>query len=310
MYLLSFREKTPIANLSVSLADRLCHAQCGNVGRIVAEIDVSTGPCPRRCDFCRWTEASCTERFAYIDDSVLEDLCGRAGMFSDVPEIRLSAIEGTPVEDLAHFVEVARSASRKGTVISVDFGDLERDDCRLLKEAGATAAYHSCRIGEGRDTDIKPEKRMRTIENLCSEGFRVTAGTEPVGPESTVKEIVDCFFATLGTDVKHAEVRPREAVPGTKLGERGVISPGRMAQIRSVLTLASAWNTQSAAGTAIAEPYLLSKNVAVARYGADWRAQTEAARRRLFNAGFDRILRTDGTAAALSIGYLKQTGSL
>jgi len=311
IYLLSFREKTPIANLSVSLADRVIHAQSAGVGRIIAEIDVSTGPCPRRCDFCRWDERVCMERFEYIEDPVLASLCQRAGMFSDVPEIRLSAIEGTPIEDLAHFVEVASSSARKGTVVSVDFGDMDRDSCRALKEAGATAAYHSCRIGEGRDTDIKPEKRRETIGNLRDEGFNVTAGTEPIGPESTAKEIVDCFFDGLGMGVRHSEIRPREPVPGTELGQRGAISPARLAQIRSVLILASAWNSQSAAGVRIAEPYVLSKNVAVAKYTQDdWRAQTEAARRRLFNAGFDKILRTDGGAANLTVSYLMQTGSL
>ena len=311
IYLLSFREKTPVANLSVSLADRLTHSQSGGVGRITASIDVSTGPCPRECGFCRWSESVCMDRFSYIEDSDLSALCERAGMFSDVTEIRLSAIDGTPTEDLEHFVSVASASSRKGTSIAIDFGDLGPDDCVSLRKAGASVAYHSCRIGEGRDTDIKPAVRMSTISNLCDAGFRVAAGTEPIGPESSAKEIVDCFFSTLGTGVRHAEVNPRESVPGTRLGDNGNISPARLAQIRGVLTLASAWNSQSAAGTGLAEPYVLGKNVAVAAYDMkDWRAQTEAARRRLFNAGFERILRTDGTAAPLTLSYLRQTGAL
>ena len=311
IYLLSFREKSPVANLSVSLADRLIHSQSGGVGRITASIDVSTGPCPRACGFCRWSESVCMERFSYMEDSDLSALCERAGMYSDVTEIRLSAIDGTPAEDLVHFVSVASSSARKGTVISIDFADLDLDVCRDLRKAGASVAYHSCRIGEGVDTDIKPERRMETVRNLCDAGFRVVAGTEPVGPEHSAKEIVDCFFSTLGTDVKHAEINPREAVPDTRLGDRGTISSARLAQIRGVLTLASAWNSQSAAGTGLAEPYIQGKNVAVAHYDMkDWRAQTEAARRRLFNAGFDRILRTDGSAASLSIAYLRQTGAL
>jgi biotin synthase len=246
-----------------------------------------------------------------MEDSDLSALCERAGMYSDVTEIRLSAIDGTPAEDLVHFVSVASSSARKGTVISIDFADLDLDVCRDLRKAGASVAYHSYRIGEGVDTDIKPERRMETVRNLCDAGFRVVAGTEPVGPEHSAKEIVDCFFSTLGTDVKHAEINPREAVPDTRLGDRGTISSARLAQIRGVLTLASAWNSQSAAGTGLAEPYIQGKNVAVAHYDMkDWRAQTEAARRRLFNAGFDRILRTDGSAASLSIAYLRQTGAL
>ena len=308
-YLLTFREKSPVASLTVTLADKVTHRQSGEVGRIIAEIDVSTGPCPGRCSFCRWSEDTCMDRFEYIEDSVLAGFCERAGGHTDVEEIRLCAIDDTPVDDLAHFVGTARDASRKGTVISIDFGDLDADACSELRRAGASVAYHACRIGEGTATGIKPARRMQTIQNLVDAGFRVTAGTEPIGPETSNKEIVDAFFATLNTDVKHGEVRGREPLPGNP--SSGTVSSSRLAQIRAVLTLASAWKSQSAGGVHVAQPYLLGKNVAVAKYTEkEWRAQTEAARRRLFNAGYDRILRPDGSTAEISLAYLKQTGSL
>ncbi len=311
IYLLSFREKSPIANLTVSLADRLCRRQCAGIARIVAEIDVSTGPCPSHCGFCRWNENICMERFEYMEDEVLRGLCERAGMFHDVTEIRLSAIDGTPVEDLAHFVKVAVSASRRGTAVSIDFGDLGPDGCRTIKNAGAAGAYHSCRIGEGTVTDIKPSVRMDTISNLVDAGFRVTAGTEPIGAETSAKEIVDSFFSTLGSGAVSGEVRGRENVDGSDICSRGTVSPARLAQIKGVLALASAWNSQSASGGRMAQPYLLGKNVAYARYDQkDWRAQTEAARRRLFNAGYDKLLLTEGNTSELGLPYLKQTGSV
>lgn len=309
VYLLTFREKSPIANLSVSLADRLMHSQSADTGRITADIAVSTGPCPGNCRFCKWRESDCPERFDYIEDDVLAKLCEYAGAFSDITEIRLSAIEGTPVEDLAHFVEVAYDSSRDGTSISVDFGDLDKDACGLMRRSGATDAYHSCRLGEGKDTDIKPQKRMQTIDSLISAGLRTTVGTEPIGPEHSPKEIVENFYAYLDSDSKHAEIRGREQIPDSRMPN--VISPARLAQIKAVLTLASSWKSQSAYGFPIAQPYILGKNVAHAVFSeGEWRAQAEAARRRLFNAGFERILRTDGSTAGLNIAYLKQTGSI
>lgn len=309
IYLLTFREKSPVANLCISLADRLMHAQSANTGRVAADITVSTGPCPGNCGFCRWNEARCPEAFDYMPDDELAKLCEYAGAYSDVTEIRLGAIESTPVEDLAHFVEVASESSRKGTLISIDFGDLDRKSCDILRKAGASDAYHSCRLGEGKDTDIKPQKRRETIDGLIAAGFRTTVGTEPIGPEHSPKEIVDNFFEYLETDAKHAEIRGRETVPGSRMDS--TISPARLAQIKAVLTLGSSWKSQSAYGFPIVQPYILGKNVTRAQYSMkDWRAQTEAARRRLFNAGFEKILLSDGSTADLSLSYLKQTGSI
>ena len=264
VYLLSFREKSHIANLTVSLADRLCRRQCAGIARIVAEIEVSTGPCPSHCGFCKWNENICMERFEYMEDDVLRGLCERAGMFHDVTEIRLSAIDGTPVEDLAHFVKVAYSASRRGTAVSVDFPDMGPEDCKAIRDAGAVGAYHSCRIGEGSATDIKPSVRMETISNLVNSGFRVTVGTEPVGAETSAKEIVDSFFSTLGSGAVSGEVRGRENVDGSDMCSRGTVSPARLAQIKGVLVLASAWNSQSASGGRMAQPFLQGRDLVAA----------------------------------------------
>ena len=82
-----------------------------------------------------------------------------------------------------------------------------------------------------------------------------------------------------------------------------------MSQIRAVLTLA-----MSRYDFPAFEPYrgtfVEGRNVANFVYGANGKEELRAARRKLFNAGYDGIARADGKRADLTLAYLKQTGSM
>ncbi|MEE3400514.1 MAG: radical SAM, partial [Methanomethylophilus sp.] len=62
-YLLTFRDRSPEAAMAVSLADRLTRSECKSTGLMVAEIPVSTGPCPVGCRFCKWAESTTDSLF-------------------------------------------------------------------------------------------------------------------------------------------------------------------------------------------------------------------------------------------------------
>lgn len=309
-YLLTFGDKSPVANLTVSLADRLTRAECSNTGQIYAEIEVSGGPCPLNCGFCDYAESTTSARFFEIEDRVLERYVQELGAFSDVRRIGLMTTGETDIDELARRIGIVRDAARRGTQICVNTRDLEPDECRMLKRAGAYGAYHSCRIGEGTDTEIGKERRLKTIDGLVSAGLSVIAGTGPVGPEHTPKEIVDSFFDTAARRCCGADVYACEPVAGTKFGSIGKIRPARMSQIRAVFTLAT-----SRYDFPINEPFrgtfVQGHNVSYARYGpSDGKEQLYAARRRLFNNGYQRVLRADGGTNELTLAYLKQTGSV
>ena len=63
-----------------------------------------------------------------------------------------------------------------------------------LMEAGFVGAYHAIRLGEGRDTPLKPEKRLNTIRVLSDVGLLWMNCVEPVGPEHAAEEIVDLML--------------------------------------------------------------------------------------------------------------------
>lgn len=309
-YLLTFRDKSSEANLAVSLANRLNRKGCGDVGQICAEIEVSTGPCPCNCKFCRYAEGTTSSRFFDIEDSVLGRYAEQIGGFSDVKSIRLATCGDADIPSLCRQIGIVKDRARRGTRIYVNTRDLETDDCRRLKEAGAYGAYHACRIGEGKDTEIKKEVRLRTVSNLVSSGLQVITGVEPIGPEHGIKDIVESFYATIGMNCASCEIYGREPVPGTEFGQFGRMNPARIAQIRAVFTLASSWYVPP---HRVAYPgtYVTGQNVAFARYTAEnGKEQIEAARRKLFNSGFARLMKTDDSTVDLNLMYLRQSGSV
>ncbi len=309
-YLLTFRDRSPVANLAVALADRLMHTECSDVGQICAEIDVSTGPCPRNCRFCAYAEGTTSSRFFEIEDGVLTRYVQELGTFSDVRRISLMTMGDADIDELVRRIGIAKDAAKSGTRIYVNTRDMTADECRAVKKAGAFGAYHSFRIGEGTDTEIKEEDRLATVDGLVSAGLAVVGGTGPIGPEHAPKEIVEAFFKTADRRCCGSEIYSREPVPGTKFNSVGRMSPTRMSQIRAVFTLAT-----SRYDFPINEPFrgtfVQGHNVSFLKYDSqNGKEQLYAARRRLFNNGFRHILKTDGGTADLTLAYLRQTGSV
>ncbi len=309
-YLLEFTDRSSEANLAVSLANRLVHQACAETGQICMEIETVTGPCPGNCGFCRHAEATSMESFSEIEDDALARIAQGLGLFSDVRSIRLTSCAYADIGTVCRQVRIVKENAKPGTRVYVNTGDLDPDECGMLKDAGAYGAVHAPRLGEGRDTGIKPEVRLETIRNLVRNGLEVVTGVEPIGPEHSTEDIVDTFFMTLNMGCAGCEVIPREPVPGTRFNQYGKLNPSRFNHIRSVLTLGSSWYTPPHrvpyAGT-----YVAGNNVVVSRCGiSNYKERVEAARRRLFNNGYDRILKVDDSTSELNMMYLRKTGSV
>lgn len=314
-YLLSFRDRSPVANLAVALADRLNQRACTGTGQICAAIAVATGPCPCDCGFCRYGESRTKAKFYDVPDAQLTRWVQEIEAFADVRQIMLMTTGDADLEGLARCIGLVKDAAPVGTQIVLDTRDLQSDECRELKEAGATGARHARRLGEGQDTRLKAADRLQTIDNLVRAGFTVTAGIEPLGPEHTPAEIGQAFYEILDRRCCHADVTARVPVVGTRFNAQGELNPARLAQIKAVLTLASSWYNQPIR-EAFPGAFVTGANLATVWYGDEGVADApkqntvENARRRLFNAGYDRLLRPDGNVTELDLGYLKRTGSV
>lgn len=309
-YLMTFRDKSSESNLALSLANRLVHKTCSEVGQITADIEVSTGPCSGNCSFCKYSEGTTPLGFFEMEDSDLALCVKKAGAFSDVKNIRLSTCADADMDELCRRIGIVKDNARKGTRIFVNTKDMDLEECIAIKKAGAFGAYHACRLKEGSDTQIKKETRLKTISNLREAGLAVITGLGPVGPEHDMKDIINLFFELMEMRANNLELEVREPVVGTPTYKFGKMVPSRVSQLRSVLTLASS-RYDPPIRTTYAGTYVIGQNSVTVKVNPEnVNGQIEAARRRLFNSGFDHILKTDDTTAELNMMYLKQTGSI
>ena len=58
-----------------------------------------------------------------------------------------------------------RKVLRRDTVLVANIGDLTRNQAQQLKDTGFAGIYHAVRMGQGHDTVISPQTRIRTFKN-------------------------------------------------------------------------------------------------------------------------------------------------
>jgi biotin synthase len=110
----------------------------------------------------------------------------------------------------------------------------------MLLDAGFVGAYHAVRLGEGRDTPFRREKRIRTIEVLKDVGLLWMNCVEPVGPEHRPEEIVDLMFLAKEYGATYSGVMRRINFPGSPMEKRGMITEREMARMVAVSRLVMA----------------------------------------------------------------------
>ncbi len=154
---------------------------CDNTGQIYAQIGIDALPCPGNCDFCAFAAARATEA---SQDAIVpvEKVAEYARIFDDagVHLISLMSTAALPFGRVRDTVRAVRETVRDDMPILVNTGDLSADQACELKAAGAQAAYHAHRIGEGEITRISPNTRRATIAHITEAGLKLMNAVEPV----------------------------------------------------------------------------------------------------------------------------------
>jgi biotin synthase len=222
---------------------------------------------------------------------------------------------------LLHWVELAKKKIPPTTQLWINIGDTDYDTFVELKNAGVRGAYHVCRLREGVDTDLRPEDRMRTMENMLSAGLELYTCCEPIGPEHSVDEIVDNFFIGIELGcIQHACMR-RVPVKDRPLEHKGMITELRMAQCCAVLAL-TAPQVEGFKFMSIHEPneagLVSGANLITAESGGNPRDLTKdtkenrgwtlgACRRLLWESGFTSLRLGDESLVPLTLEHLEDT---
>lgn len=184
MYLLRFDAYSAEAAYVCARARELGMRACGGRGFVYAQIGVDSTACPENCRFCSFAALN-TDPEAY-DPAQVEVPIGRivhyAKLFADagVDLISLMATAGLDFGRYLDMVRAVRASVPEGMAIMANTGDLTFEQAKALDDAGATAAYHALRLGEGEITDIRPIVRRRTMRYLRAAGIDLMTGVEPV----------------------------------------------------------------------------------------------------------------------------------
>ena len=184
VYLLGFDAYSPEAAYVCAKAREVGMRACGGRGYVYAQIGVDSTACPENCRFCSFAAVN-TDADTY-DAAHVEVPVGRivhyAKVFDDggVDLISLMATAGLDFERYLDMVRAVRASISDETTIMANVGDLTLEQALALKDAGANAAYHALRLGEGEITDIRPADRKRTIRHLRAAGIPLMTGVEPV----------------------------------------------------------------------------------------------------------------------------------
>ena len=198
-------------------------------------IGVNVEPCPLNCSFCSLTEEAgiFTEKIEFPLEDVLE--WARIGEENHADALNIMT---TGSYSFSRLLEVGRQLKEAVAVpLVANTRDLTHKEGEKLLEAGFVGAYHAVRLGEGRDTPLKVEKRIQTIQVLKDVGLKWMNCVEPVGPEHETGEIVDRMFLARQYGATYSGVMRRINFPGSPMQEYGMITELEMARMVAVSRL-------------------------------------------------------------------------
>jgi biotin synthase len=237
-FLLELPHASAAAGEVMAVARELARDACDNRAEICVQIGLNVSPCPMNCRFCSF--AAVNGVFAESSELPVEEIVERAAR-SEADGANSIYLMATGDYPMARFVEVGQEVRlhlRPETPLVANVGDLTQTTARRIADAGFCAVYHAVRMGEGRDTAIPVEKRLRTFRIAKDAGLQLGTCVEPVGPEHTTDEILEKILIHRAAEPCFSGAMRRIPVPGTGLARHGQISELRLAYLVAVARLA------------------------------------------------------------------------
>jgi biotin synthase len=216
-------------------ANHLSRTLFGTKGEKHLHIGLNVEPCPMDCSFCALTRRAglFTEKIDFSIDQILA--WARQGEAEGADALNLMSTGTFP---FAGLLEIGRRLKREVNVpLVANARDINHAEGEQLVEAGFVGFYHAVRLGEGKDTPFDPERRIQTIRVLNDVGLQWMNCVEPVGPEHGAEEIVDLMLLARREKATYSGIMRRINFPGSPMGQYGMISERRMAQMVAVSRL-------------------------------------------------------------------------
>ncbi|HDZ89857.1 MAG: radical SAM protein [Deltaproteobacteria bacterium] len=229
---------SPEVSALMHTADRLSREQFNGKGENHFHIGINVEACPFNCSFCSLTVKAdiFKEKVEFRDDEILR----WAGLAESggADALNLMTTGTYSFERLLEVGELLKNAV--STPLVANTRDINHREGEKLLDAGFVGAYHALRLGEGRDTPFKRDKRIHTIEVLKDVGLLWMNCVEPVGPEHAPEEIVDLMLLAKMYGATYSGVMRRINFPGSPMEHLGMVSELELARMVAVSRLVMA----------------------------------------------------------------------
>ena len=247
-------ESKYIQAASRQLSQRVSH----HMAEIHCHVGINLGPCPHNCKWC--TFAAVNKVFPKASVLPLEEIIKRCVKFEaeGVNAIYLVTTGAYPTKGLIEIIREVRNNLKSETILIANMDDFNLEEAMKLKRAGLNGAYHAIRFREGVESSIPVEKRFATMRAIHKSGLALGTCVEPIGPEHTTQELVDATVMAREIGAAFSGLMKRIGIPGTEVGNRGMVEEERLAHVLSVIRLATphhmigtCWHEPSVAGPTV-----------------------------------------------------------
>mgnify|MGYP001550788870 CR=1 FL=1 len=216
-------------------ADAFSRETFGNKGENHMHVGINLDPCPLDCKFCSLTREAgiFTESVEFEIEQIIDWAKNAEAQGAD--GLNMMTTGTYPFRKL---LEVGRILKKTvSTPLVANTRDITRKEGEQLLDAGFVGAYHAVRLGEGRDTPLKVEKRIKTIQVFKDVGLKWMNCVEPVGPEHAKDEILDLMFLAREYGATYSGIMRRVNFPGSPMEKFGMITEIEMARMVAVSRL-------------------------------------------------------------------------
>ncbi|ACL05421.1 radical SAM domain protein [Desulfatibacillum aliphaticivorans] len=230
--------ESPEVYALMQTADAVSRKTFGKKGENHFHIGLNVEQCPYNCLFCSLTQKADVfqEKIEFSKEQIIAWAKSAEKDGADGLNLMTTGTYG-----FKRLLEIGRLLKKTvSTPLVANTRDITHKEGEALLEAGFQGAYHAVRLGEGRDTPFKREKRIATIQVFSDVGLSWANCVEPVGPEHSHEEIVDLMFLAKKHKAAYSGIMRRINFPGSPMEKFGMITEREMARMVAVSRLVMA----------------------------------------------------------------------
>ncbi len=208
-----------------------------------------------QCGFCSFAEKN--KIFTKPNPLSKEEVLKKTKEFqqAQADAIYLMATANYPFEDYLEIAQAVKKTLKNDIPLIANMRDITLSEAHALKEVGFAGAYHAVRLGEGKDTNITINKRLKTFQHLKEVNLQIGTCLEPAGPEHSPLELAQKTLIMKEAQPVYGGAARRISIPNGVLQAKGMISEAELAKLVAVTRLAL---PKSVSGTCTHEPNLIS----------------------------------------------------